>query len=409
MRLFGFRVHVRPGFFVFMLLIVMVNRLEVGLWLAGAITAFTLTHELGHAFAARATGARAEISLDFMAGYASFQPTRPLRRIERAGIALAGPASQIVLGIAVLVAMGIDPLARPDVSASSAAIAIWWAGPALGAFNLLPVLPLDGGTIAAEALDLVAPGRGRRLVTTLSLPVTLIALVALVSSDSGRPFAAFAAILLVLQLQALSADRQQDPAVRTRELARAQEIAARAEARQWSTGRIAPMSAGQVPSPWWRSHELLAAGDADGARALISADLASSAAFGAGAGWWWPPDAAPLGSLAAVRALLPVPMPRGNRFAERVLVDVLRRLGEHEEAARYGADSFARSPTAAGAVAVARSVAALGDHDLAVRWLHTARGAQHPGETLAQMIDAAPELAAICGRPDVQALRREPA
>ena len=42
------------------------------MWLAISIAGFTLLHELGHAVAARRAGAKAEISLDFLAGYASY-------------------------------------------------------------------------------------------------------------------------------------------------------------------------------------------------------------------------------------------------------------------------------------------------------------------------------------------------
>ena len=80
-RLLGFPVHVRAGFIMFMVLIVvLVRQGEFGLWLAGSLAVFTLLHELGHAVAARRTGAEAEISLDFLAGYASFAPTQPICR-----------------------------------------------------------------------------------------------------------------------------------------------------------------------------------------------------------------------------------------------------------------------------------------------------------------------------------------
>src|SRR6266542_3977884 len=97
-RLFGFPVHVRPGFLFFLIVVVAINGGDaLALWLAAFMATFTLLHELGHAVAARATGARAEISLDFFYGYAAFTPTRPLKRWERAGISFAGPATQIAL------------------------------------------------------------------------------------------------------------------------------------------------------------------------------------------------------------------------------------------------------------------------------------------------------------------------
>ena len=53
MRIFGFPVQIRPGFALFMLLIIVINGVPMGPWLAGSVAGFTLLHELGHAFAAR--------------------------------------------------------------------------------------------------------------------------------------------------------------------------------------------------------------------------------------------------------------------------------------------------------------------------------------------------------------------
>ena len=58
---------------------------------------FTLLHELGHAVAARSAGADAAISLDFMAGYTSFRPRRPISKPRLALISVSGPAIQIVI------------------------------------------------------------------------------------------------------------------------------------------------------------------------------------------------------------------------------------------------------------------------------------------------------------------------
>ncbi len=158
-RLLGFPVHVRAGFVMFMVLIVILYGGEFGLWLAGSLAIFTLIHELGHAVAARAAGADAEISLNFLAGYASYRPTRPISRLEHAGISFAGPAVQIVTSVAILLAMGVNPLVRESIDDSPASWAIWWAGPVIGLLNLIPVLPLDGGNIVQTALDRIVGDR----------------------------------------------------------------------------------------------------------------------------------------------------------------------------------------------------------------------------------------------------------
>ena len=80
MRILGFPLHVRRGFLLFMLLIVVIYGNEFGVWLAVSIAGFTVLHELGHALAARRAGAEAEISLDFLAGYASYPRRDPLAR-----------------------------------------------------------------------------------------------------------------------------------------------------------------------------------------------------------------------------------------------------------------------------------------------------------------------------------------
>lgn len=389
LRILGFPVQVRPGFIIFLLLIVVVSGQELGLWLAGAIAGFTLAHELGHAVAARATGAKAEIALDFLAGYASFQPTRPLKRWERAGIAFAGPGVQIAIGLVILVAMGVDPLSRDAVTDSPAAFAVWWAGPTIGVLNLLPVLPLDGGSIAAAGIDFLAPGRGRRIMSTLSLPLTVVAIALLLLNDELRTLAPFAVILLVFQLQALSAERESSPEARTAAAHKRYLIALHAEKRAWESGRPDMLHYGQQPSPWFRAHQALQAGDVNAAHRILVDDLTDTSGRSSN---WMPPDAAPPRALEALVRLLPWPAPFGNQYAEGVLEGVYIQLGEYEKAAHYGAGAYSRSPSPMLAIQVARSVAALGDHTLARQWLAAASAGEN-GPALAEAaLRAYPEL-----------------
>lgn len=405
-RLLGFPVHVRPGFVVFLLIVMFLYGGSLGIWAAGAIGAFTLVHELGHALAARATGARAEISLDFLAGYASYVPSRPLSRPERIGIAAAGALTQLGVAVVVLLAMGVNPLVADQVTGSEAAVAIWWAGVALALLNLLPVLPLDGGTIVATVIDAVVPGRGRSIMTWVSLGLTGVAVVAVATTPSLRPFTFLVALLGVLQLQQLSAERRGPsggPALpdRAHDLAELGKRLAYAEEQAWRTGRPGPLPAGSYPSPWFLAHRALEQGDPDTARRLLLDDLT-----GPEGALWWPPDSATNDQLRPLVALLDDPLPPGNRHSTQVLLGMLVRLGQHERAARHGAGEFTRSPSTVTAVQVARSVAALGDGDLAVRWLQAAHDAGSEPELLVAAIDRAPELAWLRDRPEVVALRQ---
>ena len=88
------------------------------------------------------------------------------------GIALAGPLTHITAGVVVLVAMGVNPLVATERGETPASAAVWWAGVAIGAFNLIPVLPLDGGNVVTSALDHFAPGKARRWMTYASVAIT---------------------------------------------------------------------------------------------------------------------------------------------------------------------------------------------------------------------------------------------
>jgi len=203
--LLGFRVEIRPGFIIFLGLVVFVYGGSLGLWVAGTLAGFTLIHELGHALAARATGAHAEISLDFLAGYASYLPSRPLARWERAGIAAAGSFAQGTVATIVMFLLGANPLSRSDVLRNEATLSIWWAGIVLAVVNLIPVIPLDGGAIVSAALEKIAPRRGASFMMWFSIVVTSGGLVAAVSIEAARSFLPLTAILLLMQLQLFGA------------------------------------------------------------------------------------------------------------------------------------------------------------------------------------------------------------
>ena len=204
----GFPVRVRPGFVVFCALIVALYQGTRGLWFAGSLAVLTLTHELGHAWAARLNGAEAEIALDFMAGYTSYSPSRPMTNGQRAAIAVAGPLAEIVPGLIALAALGANPFSIDSVTASDARLAIWWSGPVLGLINLLPVIPLDGGSITSSALDRLAPGRGRDWTLWWSVAVSAVTAVVLLATDDLQILALFFVLLIGLQIRMIMLSRR---------------------------------------------------------------------------------------------------------------------------------------------------------------------------------------------------------
>lgn len=139
--------------------------------------ASVLLHELAHALAARALGVPVRhIALTWFGGYAAFwvQPTR----WRDAAIAFAGPASNLALAAVLFVALANVPTSHAaqmidsDIFISSREPSILehtvrtaaYLNLAMGAFNLLPGLPLDGGHILRATLAMRLPwGRAGRI------------------------------------------------------------------------------------------------------------------------------------------------------------------------------------------------------------------------------------------------------
>jgi Zn-dependent protease len=381
-RLLGFPVQVRPGFFMLMVLVVFINGPQRGVWLALFLALFTLLHELGHALAARATGAKAEIALDFLYGYASFEPTRELKRWERAGISLAGPATQIIISVVALRLTGITSL-RPDSSWTYAQLGLWWAGPIIGFVNLIPVLPFDGGNIAEAGLDLVLPrGRAHVVMIYVSIVITGVGAVLLFTNPRLQSLGIFAMIPLIGQIQMLQQHRS-----RGRDRVASASLFATGESMAWSSGNLDRFIGGQLPSPWYRAHQQLTQGHPDIARQVILADFADDEEPN-----WWPPETAPEAALGALVALLPRPLPTGRTYSEFVMAGILLRLGDYELAARYSADAYARQPSAMLAVCVSRAAAALGDRPIALGWLRAAVGTGPASDGLRHAAANAPEF-----------------
>jgi len=401
LRIFGFPLDIRPGFIILLALFAIVwsgqGNGDVGIWLAVCVGGFTLAHELGHAFAARATGAEASIALDFLAGYASFEPTRPLKRWERAGISVAGPAVQIFLGCAVLLAIGANPLEVQYVDSGALQFAVWWAGPVIGLINLAPILPLDGGHIVMSGLDVVLPGRSRNVMLYFSIVATVSAIIYFGYTGSISPI--FFIFPLVTQIQMLRHRHTQTALDRHGSW---QLWATSAEREAWTTGKAGTFPPGITVSPWFRSAELARRGNYEDARNLLLADFALGRSPN-----WLPPEAASDREIEALINLLPRPLPTGNAYSEYVLASQLVRLGEFEPAGRYAAESYGRAPGTMPAVIVAQCAAALGDEELAIRWLRAGYDAGTNLAGLADAIDSRSEFLRVRQRPEVLQLRHD--
>ncbi len=108
-----------------------------------------LAHEVAHCVVARRFGIPIErISLSFLAGHSALarEPETPARS---AAVAVAGPATNLVIGVCAFLAFTRLPDGSiPLVLAAGLA----WSNLLVGVYNLLPGLPLDGGQLLRAAV-----------------------------------------------------------------------------------------------------------------------------------------------------------------------------------------------------------------------------------------------------------------
>ncbi len=178
-RLLGFPVRIDLTFVIVLGFLGLgggLNVVRLAVWIGiGAVS--VLAHELGHALVARTTGAHPTIDLYGFGGVTQYRPPAPLSRARQLAISLAGPMVGIVVGLVLWRAVPADPYAGSLAGyARNAAIFVnlGW-----GVLNLLPVLPLDGGTVLAELLPGDAAVRRRRAAAVSVATAALVAVVAI--------------------------------------------------------------------------------------------------------------------------------------------------------------------------------------------------------------------------------------
>lgn len=165
-RLFGFPVTIQGSF----LLIIGVLGYSSFPGQTDRVVAFVvialiaiMVHELGHAFAARSQGTvgAPAISFEGMAGLTRYRLQRPPSRPQAIMISFAGPLAGILLGAAILALARSGLVERTPLIDDLFLIGLFttfgWS-----AFNLLPIVPLDGGHIMTDLIPGTVAVRRRR-------------------------------------------------------------------------------------------------------------------------------------------------------------------------------------------------------------------------------------------------------
>lgn len=153
MKLFGVPIKIDVSFFVLAALLAFGRADEPVLlvvWLAVVLFS-VLVHEFGHALAGRAFGLSPSITLYSMGGLTSFaHADARLHPLKNLLVSLAGPLTGLLVGALVYFAA---PRVLGDTDSRVLAVAygdLLWVNVGWGLFNLLPVMPLDGGHIVSS-------------------------------------------------------------------------------------------------------------------------------------------------------------------------------------------------------------------------------------------------------------------
>lgn len=141
-----------PGF---LLLLGVLFWLDEGVGLLPWGLAACVLHELGHIAAAAAFGGRVErLSLTVVGAELRIDYYIPLTYVQDSLVALAGPGANLLAG-GLFLALNWE---------LAAALTL-----AVGIFNLLPILPLDGGRVVYGLIaDRLDPDWAERLMTAMS-------------------------------------------------------------------------------------------------------------------------------------------------------------------------------------------------------------------------------------------------
>lgn len=148
------------------------------LWVA-AVFGAVLVHELAHCVVARRRGAIVDdILLTPLAGFSQIRQM-PEAPGDQLAIALVGPLTNLAMAV-VFMAAGLGVGVRlwpPTLFAGPWLARLLWMNVLLGAFNLLPALPMDGGRVLRAAL---ARRLDPRTATRVSVEVARVCATAMI-------------------------------------------------------------------------------------------------------------------------------------------------------------------------------------------------------------------------------------
>lgn len=243
---------------------------QLAIW-AAVVFVSVLLHELGHAFAYVARGAQAEVVLYSGGGLTWGRRERTFKVVEEIFISVAGPAVGMLAGGLVWLAAHHAGAAPRGALLGYAVDTIVFVNVAWGIFNLLPVLPMDGGRVMESLFCALNPEYGRLWARYASLLLSVVIGLAawfLPSPVQGQIYPLL--LLFFFAMQALQTIPLVDPRRRA-------QLQAQVAARQPPP----PAESPDVIEALGRLHKLLGEDEGERARAVAHQVLASAQGAGA--------------------------------------------------------------------------------------------------------------------------------
>jgi Zn-dependent protease len=176
-RLGKIPVRIHPSFLLVAVVFGLGGGTNPGILLTWVAIVFVsvILHELGHATMGLAFGLTPSIELHSTGGTTSWSSGPPLTTARRIAISVAGPGAGFV--VAAIVRYVLGPRVFPATPLGTFAYEnLLFVNFGWGLFNLLPMLPLDGGNVMTQLLGVFTGGRGERPARIVSIAVAALAL-----------------------------------------------------------------------------------------------------------------------------------------------------------------------------------------------------------------------------------------
>jgi Zn-dependent protease len=171
MKIFGIPIKIDPSFLIVCAILAYPRLSQPDLLVEWLIVIFVsiIIHELGHALMVRLFGMTPQIMLYSMGGLTSWQDDRGVSPPKHIAISLAGPFAGFLFGGIVILSKIMMPDLFADRIGRSALQDLLWVNFGWGLFNLLPIVPLDGGHVVQSIEEWVRKKPGGVIARVVSL------------------------------------------------------------------------------------------------------------------------------------------------------------------------------------------------------------------------------------------------